>query len=209
MSSIRCFVRGNAGRGPAAALLVSLALLVGGCGGGGSEPEKPTAESLTREGWTAFEAGDFVTASARFSDALALNDQYPVAHVGLGWVEIRTGDFVAARARFDQVTALGASSADANAGEVLVAVGENEPESVRESGAALLLANPNYVFTHDRTYSASDIRWFMARAALEMADYAAVAAQLDVLSPGHGLDPATVTFVERAAALLESLRATV
>jgi hypothetical protein len=209
MSSIRCFVRGNAGRGPAAALLVSLALLAGGCGGGGSGPEKPTAESLTREGWTEFEAGDFATASARFSDALALNDQYPAAHVGMGWVGIRTGDFTAAQTRFDQAAALGASSTDTNAGEVLVAVGRNEPEAVRESGASLLLATPNYVFEHDRTYSASDVRWFMARAALEMADYAAVAAQLDVLSPGHGLDPAAVTFVERAAALLESLRATV
>ena len=92
---------------------------------------------------------------------------------------------------------------------MLVAVGRDDPASVRARGATLLAANAAYVFTHDRTYSTSDVRWFMARAALSMADYPAVVAQLDVLSPGHGLDPASVAFVERAAALLETLRATV
>lgn len=210
MNRIQSFVRGNAGRGPAvAALLLVLTLLIGGCGGGGSGPEKPTAASLTREGWIAFEAADYATASARFADALALDPEYTEAFVGQGWVAVRDRELDVAEDRFDQALLRSAQAADATAGQVLVAVGRDDPGSVRARGAALLARNAAYVFSHDRTYSASDVRWFMARAALDMADYAAVVAELDVLSPGHGLNPEAAAFVERAAALLESLRATV
>ncbi len=210
MSRITSFVRGNAGRGPAAVTLLTVLLVVmAGCGGGGGGPEKPTAASLTQEGWTAFEQGDLETASARFADALAVDPEYAEAFVGEGWVAVRDRELDVAEDRFDEALLRSAQAIDATAGRVLIAVGHDDPASVRARGAVLLAGNAAYVFTHDRTFSASDVRWFMARGALSMADYPAVVSQLDVLSPGHGLDPASAAFVERAAALLESLRATV
>ena len=194
-------------------MLVLPALLVGcgggGGGGGGGGTEDPTADSLTREGWSAFEDGDLAAASMRFADALALDADHVDAFVGQAWVGLRRLEFATAADRFAQALQRDAGNLDALAGEVLVAVAAAEPSAVRPTAAALLLAGPNYRFAHDKGYSVSDIRWFAARAALEMADYAAVGEQLDSLAPDHGLDPGAAAFVEQAAALLESLRTTV
>ncbi len=197
------------------ASLVPAALVLGallaGCGGGGgpTRPPEGTPASLTDEGWAAFERGAFDTAAARFDDALALDSTYVSAVVGEGWAGLRSGDLAGSLDWFDRALASGPNRLDALGGRTVDLAGLARPSEAKAAGLQLLGLSPSYRFVHDESYAASDVRWIVARAALDTADYAEAKAQLDVLSPGNGLDPAAVDFVDRALALLEALRATV
>ena len=65
--------------------------------------------------------------------------------------------------------------------------------------------DPDYVSLADPEYTLSDVRWFMARAGLDSGRYDVVVSQLDILVPGHGLNPAAAGFPEQALALLLSI----
>jgi hypothetical protein len=131
------------------------------------------------------------------------------ALLGRGWVRLRLGDLAGARTAFNAVLDADSEYADARAGLVLVEAGEDDAEAVLAAGEALLALAPDYAFSHDADYTVSDVRWLMARAALDAGDFEAVAGHLDALAPGHGLDPAAASFPEDALALLESLAASV
>ena len=188
---------------------VLLALFLAACGGGKSGPQKPTAAGLTTEGWRSFEAGSLDEAAGRFADAADLDGAYTDARTGLGWVALRRSDFAGAEIRFAAALDLDSTAAGARGGNVVAAAALDRPAEARDRGLALLAADPQFVFAHDRTFSASDVRWLVARAALDLGDDATLLAQLDVLAPGNGLDPAAADFAERVLALLESLRGSV
>jgi hypothetical protein len=190
---------------------LGLGVCAAGCGGdGGTQPPPPTAAELTAEGWSRFEAGEMDTAAARFDEALALDDAFADALVGRGWTRLRTARYAQALPAFDAVLGSGRETdtpekRDALGGRVLAWDGAGSPDAVIPDGLALLEGDSDYVFRHDGAYSASDVRWLVARAALETGRYSQVVAQLDVLSPGHGLNPNAAGFPEQALALLESL----
>ena len=187
---------------------VVLFLLVGFAVGCGSEsPTGPNLEQLLSEGWAAWQAGDYTTAQDRFEGVLDADPDNSAAHTGLGWTHLRELRPALARVSFESVPPGG--TADAAAGLVLAYAAEDANARVRDHGTAFIAANPGYVFPRDPTYALTDIRWLVARAALVLADYEGFLAQADVLSPGHGLNPESADFLERAAALLETLRATV
>jgi len=185
-----------------------LALTVLGCGGGSNPPPRPnpTAAGLTAEGWTSFATDSLDAAAARFNDALALDAGYADARTGLGWVALRRNDFAGAETAFAAALSLDSTAVDAAGGSVVAAAGLDRPMEVESRGLALLAAAPGFAFAHDPGFSASDVRWLTARAALDLGDDAVLLAQLDVLAPGNGLDPAAADFPERVLALLESLR---
>ena len=187
-----------------AVLLVAVAA---GCGGGGgTEPPDPTAAGLTAEGWDAFETGDAATADARFTDALALDADYADAYTGRGWVALRGDDYAGATAHFASALARSAAARDAAAGRVLAEAALDHPQTVRDEGLSLLAAQPGYSFSHDSSYSATDLRWLVARAAMDLGDYQTAVDQLDLLTTNPVPDPQDVGFVEAALALLEDLR---
>jgi len=186
-----------------------LAVLFGGCGGSTSGPPAESAAGLTARGWEAFEAGDYATAAERFAAALDLDAGFLEAMTGQGWADLRRGNLSGAGDRFDAALDRDPSLYDAAAGRMLVEAGSGDPTGVIRDGSAILEAVPGYVFTHDRDLSASDLHWFLARAALDLGDDARVLAELDVLAPGHGLDPEAADFADRVLALLETLAATV
>jgi cytochrome c-type biogenesis protein CcmH/NrfG len=190
---------------------VALLALIGlGCGGGGTTgPSEPTAASLTAEGWRSFETDSLDTATARFTDALDLDPGYADARTGLGWVALRRNDFDGAETAFTTALSLDSTATAAWGGAVVTAAGRDRSTQVRSRGLELLDADPQFVFAHDPNFSASDVRWLVARAALDLGDDVTLMAQLDVLAPGNGLDPAAADFAERVLALLESLRGSV
>ena len=188
-----------------------LGLLVLGCGGSGGPvvPPEPTASGLTAEGWRSFEAGSLDEAASRFSDAADLDSAYADARTGLGWVALRRSDYAGAEIRFAEALDLDSTAVGALGGNVVVAAALDRPAEVRDRGQALLDDHPQFEFAHDRTFSASDVRWLVARAALDLGDDETLLAQLGVLAPGNALDPAAADFSEQALALLESLRRSV
>ena len=192
--------------GMTAVLLLVLLGFGVGCGGETTKPPGPSASELTAEGWTAFSAGDTATADARFRDALAVDPSYADAHTGRGWVAIRGRDYDGAETHFAAALAADSTARDAQAGRTVAAAGRDDPATVRDTGLALLEAVPEYRFAHDPEVSASDIRWLVARAALDLGDYVTAVAQIEVLAPGSGLNPDAADFLEEALALLESLR---
>jgi len=165
------------------------------------------AGSRVDAGWAAFEAGNFDLARSRFLGALAAGEEDSVgARVGAAWSDLRLGDHAAARGGFEAVLADTAGVPDALGGLVLASAAGNDPVAVRNAASSLLGAAPNYVFAHDSGVSASDVRWFLARAALDLGDLDLAAAQLDILVPANALDPEAAGFVEAALALLESIQ---
>jgi len=167
----------------------------------------PSASSLTLQGWGAYQAGDFDGATTYFDWASQTVENYAPAAAAVAWIDFRED-------RFDEALAVwlslaGEGNTDALAGLVLFYTSANNPQSVIDGGKELLQRDSDYVFPGDPEYSATDIRWLIARAALETGNYAETSAQLDVLSPGHTLDPEAATFPEEALILLESLQGTV
>lgn len=191
-------------------LIVAIALLAAGCGGGSTEPPAPTAASRTAEGWAEFAAGRFSAADTLFVQALDLEAGYPHALTGRGWVSWKTGDVPSAETHFSLALAGDPALLDARSGRVLVSVADDRFARIISDGRTLVGLDPQYRFNHqpasDAPYRAVTVRWLVARAGLDIGDHAVVVEQLDVLSPNHGLDPSAVTFAERALALLESLR---
>ncbi len=182
--------------------------LAAGCGGGdgGTGPDGPTAASLTAEGWDAFETGDLAAADTSFAAALDLDADFADAYTGRGWVALRGEDYDGAGQHFFTAINKDFSARDARAGRLLAEAAKDHLDTVLDEGSAFVTAQPDYVFSHDPTYSASDIRWLVARAALDAGDYETAAGQLDALTTGEVPDPEEAGFLEAALALLEELR---
>jgi len=182
----------------------------------------PSAAELTDRGWTAFTAKDWDTAMGWFLVALETAPGHGEAFLGRAWTRLRAigesdaTDEVVARTyeaiarEFALYLARDDSMEDARSGLILAYVGaDHAPDIVVAEGETLLQRQPGYVFAHDTSYTASDVRWLVARAALDLGDYVKTAAHLDVLSPDHGLDPAAAAFPEQALALLTELQSQV
>lgn len=195
----------------ARALLVFGALLLGllvlpGCP---ASVDPDPCQTALEDGWAALRSRALSEAESRFLEAedTCTEDEEPLT--GLGWTRIHGGAAQEALQYFDQATAVAPEELDPLAGRVLAYSLLDRRAETRSEGLTLLSRSPNYFLTGDPTYAASDVRWLVARAALDLADYATVVAELDVLQPDHGLDPLSAAFPERAMALLETLRATV
>ena len=189
-------------------LCLMAAVLIAACGSGSGpvDPPGPTAQGLTADGWSAFESADYAGADSLFLEALRLNSEYGEAVTGRGWAALRSLNYGASRDFFDAALALQFGDADALAGLVLSAAALDDVQTQFDRGLQLLDHSPVYVFAHDTAVEDSDIRWFTAKAALALGNYAAVVDQFNSLRPGHGLHADQADFVERALELLEEIQ---
>lgn len=187
--------------------LILVAGLCVGCGG--SEPSAPSTDQLVSEGWAAWTVGDYATAEARFAAVLGQDPAHAGAATGMGWTHVRRNALDLARATFDVALAAAAPPVDAASGRFLVQAAASQSQEVVTRGLEFLQNHPTYVFVHDPSFATPDIRWLVARAALAVGAHETLVAQLDILRPGHGLNPEAATFPEEAATLLEALRSTV
>jgi hypothetical protein len=190
----------------AAALLAGAMPFVTGCPAA-VDPD-PCLTAL-EEGWAELRSRSLADAETRFEEARSACRDDGEALTGLGWVRLHEGAAEEALDFFDRASEAAPEEVDPVAGRVLAYALLERRTDTRSEGLLVLSRSPEYVLGGDPSYAASDVRWVVARAALDLADYVTVAAQLDVLSPGHGLDPASAAFPERALTLLESLRAAV
>jgi len=170
-------------------------LAIGGCGQSSTDPGEtppPPAAELVQSGWAAFEAGNFTAAHDAFVAALAQDVTLTEAQWGRGWSLARLRQYQAADAAMATAISLDASAADAQAGRALVAAALGEHTTALSAATSLLSLAPQYVFAHDAQVTAVEIRLLRAQLYYRSGDYAAAAADLDLLLPGaapHSTDP--------------------
>lgn len=142
---------------------LSFLLLFCACGEDENGGITDTAEQLTRQGWTKFEAGDFNGAAADFHAAIGLDAEYAPAHLGLGWAELRRSRAGFAEDAF--ITYLAMSSAqgnDALAGLAFACDAESKPVEAIAYAEDLLTADPQWSFGHDGNVNYLDVALVLA-----------------------------------------------
>jgi tetratricopeptide (TPR) repeat protein len=149
--------------------------------------------SLTAQGWTAWELGDYENAMLLFNDALNFDTSYPDAYNGMGWTSLRQGDLQTAGTRFETAITNGLTTQDAYAGGLAVYrdVTGKLPLAMTY-GVTLLNNDPLYVFSHDTTIDADVVRLMLAQVFFRLGESFFTDAQdlMDDLVPANGLDPA-------------------
>jgi len=148
--------------------------------------------SLTQQGWTAWEAGDYASAGLLFEDALTFDLIHADAHNGLGWTALRQGDLSEAEDRFSSANNYGLTTQDARVG--LLAIYRDAPGKLTlamANGIFILQNDPAYVFSHDPGIDADLVRVMLAQVYFRLGESYFAEAQLlmDTVVPGNGLDP--------------------
>jgi len=175
------------------AALVGIGALVAalGCGLGGGGDEGNTVSSLTAAGWSAFEVGDYVRARERFEEALDLDGRFADAYNGLGWSLAKLDDLDEALANFQTAMDEGPSLIDPLAGRAIVFSDSEDSEEAVTTASLLLAADPDYVFAHDASVSAADIRMVKAKAHCNLGEFAEALYEVQRIEPSFYVDIST------------------
>ena len=150
-------------------------------------------QSLTAQGWSAWELGDYETAQSLFNDALNFDVNYADAFNGLGWTALRQGELQTAVNRFETAISKGLVTQDARVGAL--AVFRDLPGQLPKAmnyGVSVLENDPQYEFSHDPTINVDVVRLMLAQVFFRLGEsfFSYAQEQMDVLVPGNGLDPA-------------------
>ncbi len=197
-------MRGRKWIGLVCAMCVVVAL--GGCGGSGSATGPGQNPTLVDQGWSAFEAGDFVGAKSDFEQAVAEDSTSSAARNGLGWADMMLGNLPDAVESFDRALADGFTGADPHAGKAIL-LRDLDPvdygAAIASAGAALAIDSA-YAFTHDTDLDWKDLRLILAQSHFALGEYVEANAQVGELG-GAVQDPDSTTFVESLLAEIDRL----
>lgn len=192
-------------------LLPVLALVLSCGGGGGDSGPSESASSLTAEGWTHFESGEYGLSVDKFERALALDPSYADAHNGLGWSYARLDSLSRSLDSFGKAiteTGLSAVLTDSYAGSS-PAYRDLDTRPSHFDSAAVYASNAlsldrRYVFEHDEDFDWNDLHLIMAQSYFALGDYASAKVRVDSLD-GIILNPGSPSFVEDLAEEIERL----
>jgi tetratricopeptide (TPR) repeat protein len=204
--------------------LIALPLLVAlsGCGSNDGPSFASPRETAVQAAWRAFEERDYDGAQSLFLAAAGRDARNADARRGLGWSRAYLGDLDAAAEDFEAALSLAPGSVDALAGLAAVELARGRrPQAISRARAALA-ADPDWVFPHRGDVNAEDLHLILAQAyALSgPGAYDEAQAELDLLDPKNGLDPASpaswivagesyATYEEALLAAIESVEARV
>ena len=169
----------------------------------GNESDQSTVLSLvptsaawsTSLGWASFTAGDYSTALGHFQAARSLVSDHADAFNGLGWSYLMLDDMTSARVEFQQAIVLGLPTKDADAGlAVVFRVIPSLPSAINHA-LTVLNSDPLWVFTHRTSIDYLDMRLLLAQCYFRQGEswFDEAQAQVDILDPANGLDPADPT----------------
>ncbi|MFQ5825121.1 MAG: tetratricopeptide repeat protein [bacterium] len=161
-------------------ILVSLGI---DCGSHSTAPVLRSAEELTEEGWQAFESDNFALAATKFDSAVISDANFVDAYHGAGWSYGRLGEFLKANENFEKAIELDSTLIEAHAGASLVFHALNRFLDSIEEANITLDAEPDFVFSHDPSVDALDIRITLALSYYSIADFVNAAAQMDIIDP--------------------------
>jgi tetratricopeptide (TPR) repeat protein len=173
----------------AALTAVALIAFASGCSKGG--PGNHAVEE-TDLGWAAWEAEDYTEARTHFLTAVSEDPNYADAHHGLGWAHAFLGSLPQAVTALTNARVKGLTTADPYAGLAIVL--RDLPDldgAIAAANAALDLA-PTWSFVHRTSIDWKDLGLVLAQCYYRKgsATFAQAQAQLDLLDPDNGLDPA-------------------
>ena len=187
-------------------LALCVLIVFAGCESSGSGTDPVPAPSLVEEGWTAFEAGNFVNAKAKFEQAVTDNPANSAAHNGLGWANMKLDNFTGAVTSFDNALTNGFTGADPHVGKAIV-LRDLEPV---DYNAAITSANTalgidsDFSFAHDAGLDWKDIRLILAQSQFALGEYTEANTQVGLLG-GNMQTPTSPTFVDDLLAEIERL----
>jgi tetratricopeptide (TPR) repeat protein len=170
-------------------ILSALIVAFGISGCGEDEPEGPTAEEITNEGWALYEARDYAGALARFDEAISEDSNYVNAYIGMGWSYGKMTQLADCVSSFQTALAKDAQNEDALAGIALAYLANDEYDQAIASANQVLAINPNYSFAHGNVTS-RNMRVILAESHYYKGDFENAQSQVDILNPGNGLNPA-------------------
>ncbi len=172
-------------------LLVAAIVLAAAPGCSKSGPGSRAAEE-TALGWTAWEAEDYATARTHFLTALSEESDYTEAHLGLGWSQAFLGSLPQAVTALTNALAGGLTTADPQAGLAIVLRDLPDLDGAIAAADAALVITPAWSFVHRTSIDWKDLRLVLAQCYFRKgsATFTQAQAQLDLLDPGNGLNPA-------------------
>lgn len=165
-----------------------LLALVQSCAEDGPSPFE-VAVDLNEEGWMEYGRENYAVAKIHFVDAHSLDWTMLEARLGRAWCEAHLGDYAKAVRSFEGLKnrpTLG----DGYAGLAAASLEIPDYEEAIAAAESTLAHSPEYEFHRRPSYNYLDIRLIMAQAHFALAEYADAQAQVDILDPDNGLDPA-------------------
>ncbi|MFZ1947578.1 MAG: fibronectin type III domain-containing protein [bacterium] len=171
------------------------------------------AGQLVGEGWEAFETGAWEASLAKFQQARAASPNGVPALEGLGWALLRLYRLEESLGFLAQALAIQPSRADCLAAATLVGGALGRCGDTLTRGRQLLaLAGDAYVFSHDQSVGAPDIRYCLVICLMAAGDLEGALAEAEAIDPSIDLDPGDrstwgdhATFEDALLALVEDL----
>ncbi len=154
--------------------------------------EPTSAEHATSVGWTEFEAGAYGDALAAFHVALNLDENYAEAYLGRGWSHLFRDDLSNARVALQAAISKGLTTVDANAGLAIVFREVPDLPSAISQALTVVTSDADWAFSHMSSVDYRDMHLLLAQCYFRQGEawFDEAQAQVDILDPSNGLDPA-------------------
>ena len=182
-------------------LIVAIALISAGCGGGTGlgSPGGDRAQGISLEAWVAYRSGNYALADSTFQEALSVAPNLSDALNGRGWANFslasqegdplkRDGFLSVAREYLSRAVAAESENADAWAGLAGVELANDNHQQAVDAALQVVRLNPNYFSPHDN-FNIREVRVILATgyfflgkfSSEEVADPNNAAAQMAIL----------------------------
>ena len=177
-------------------LFASLILFHIACGSDG--PTGPSLQDLIQEGWTAFEQGDYATASAKFTEAISMQPDSAESYSGLGWSLFRQDNLDRAKNEFTAGSSKNNPPADVFAGWAFVLNALKDYHNSNQKADQALAIASAWQFPHDSSLDANDLHILKAENFFLLGEFDSSLVEVRILNPGFDAD---VTLSDGQAAL--------
>ena len=164
------------------------------CSSGGDGPSGPTGpplEVLILEGWTAFEQGDYNTASTRFTEAVSKDQTSMEAFLGLGWSLFKLDNLSRANNEFTAGSSKESPTADLFAGWAFVLNALKRYANSNQRSESAINQDPAWQFSHGLSLDVNDLRIVRAENYFLLGEFANSLVEVRILNSNFNVDVLT------------------
>ena len=172
----------------------------------GNEPTNYSPETLTANGWTQYENGEYTLALNNFQEAIRASNVYVDAYNGAGWASAKLQNLSDAANYFSQCLSLDANYKDALAGSAFLENARKNYQKAVDAGTQLLALDANWTFSHDSALDVFDIYLVLAESYFALEDFVNSLTQVQKIDPTFTADVTTYEGKAKLADKIEELR---